>query len=235
MPNLPTPLQLPPQAVLELAAAVECGSEHPLASAVLSFTEAYLSQRVGQAAPGRGGQQQQQQWERWQGGQLHEQRQQEQQHHQREDKGSGATPRGRPPPRLEARDVDVLVGQGICGWVDLPSGLSPLPPDPQQQSATPSSSARRQQQQEQQQPPQTPGQLRVAVGSRRLMAGEGVEVGQAEEEYCRGMEGRGCTCMMVAAQRRLLGVLAVMDPIKPEARWRGGAVFAGGCHVCVVW
>ena len=50
------------------------------------------------------------------------------------------------------------------------------------------------------------------------MSEQGIELPPAAEDYCRSMEGRGCTCVLVAAGSALLGVLAVMDPIKPEAR-----------------
>ena len=33
------------------------------------------------------------------------------------------------------------------------------------------------------------------------------------------LQGRGGTCVLVAVQQVLVGVVAVMDPIKPEARW----------------
>lgn len=33
------------------------------------------------------------------------------------------------------------------------------------------------------------------------------------------LQGRGSTCVLVAVQQVLVGVVAVMDPIKPEARW----------------
>eukprot|EP00887_Chlorella_sp_A99_P006784 scaffold2.g6784.t1 len=148
--------------VVRLAAAVEQYSEHPLASAVLAFSNTYL------AHP----------WEQ----------------QQQQQAGSAHAPlatgqrgaAGEAAARLPVRDVDVVVGQGIRGW--------------------------------------------VAVGNRSLMAEAGVQVPASAEAYCRGMEARGCTFVFVAAQQSLLGVLAVMDPIKPEARGVVTALHQRGMH-----
>ncbi|MFQ5690486.1 MAG: heavy metal translocating P-type ATPase [Gemmatimonadota bacterium] len=58
---------------------------------------------------------------------------------------------------------------------------------------------------------------RVEIGSRRLMREEGVETGSLDREASE-LEERGRTVMFVAAGGKLLGLLAVADPIKPGAR-----------------
>lgn len=193
--------------VVRLAAAVEQYSEHPLASAVLAFSNTYL------AHP----------WEQ----------------QQQQQAGSAHAPlatgqrgaAGEAAARLPVRDVDVVVGQGIRGWVSLPSpGHSQLGSTAAGASSRPPSVPS---------PPSKgtrgtavapPGEVQVAVGNRSLMAEAGVQVPASAEAYCRGMEARGCTFVFVAAQQSLLGVLAVMDPIKPEARGVVTALHQRGMH-----
>ncbi|MFO7173792.1 MAG: heavy metal translocating P-type ATPase [Bacillota bacterium] len=70
----------------------------------------------------------------------------------------------------------------------------------------------------------TPGQgvaatvegRRVLVGSRKLMAGAGVDFGALAPELER-LEAEGKTAMLVAADGRPAGVLAVADTVKPSA------------------
>ena len=64
------------------------------------------------------------------------------------------------------------------------------------------------------------GGRRIAVGNRRLMAEEGVAI-DALAEPADALEARARTVLWVAAlapERRLLGIIAVADPIKPTAR-----------------
>jgi Cu+-exporting ATPase len=61
--------------------------------------------------------------------------------------------------------------------------------------------------------------LDLAIGNRRLMAEAGVDAA-ALDGAARALEERGRTVMWVAAtapERRLLGILAVADPVKPTA------------------
>ncbi|GFR44216.1 hypothetical protein Agub_g5404, partial [Astrephomene gubernaculifera] len=66
-------------------------------------------------------------------------------------------------------------------------------------------------------PPRDPGWVRVAVGNRGLMQQEGVEVPEAAEAFIAPLEGSGHTCVLVAVNGVLGGLLAVTDPLKPEA------------------
>lgn len=61
------------------------------------------------------------------------------------------------------------------------------------------------------------GPVRVAVGNRLLMQQEGVAVPEEAEAYVAPMESSGHTCVHVALNGRLVGILAVADPLKPEA------------------
>ena len=47
------------------------------------------------------------------------------------------------------------------------------------------------------------------------------------------MQDRGCSCVLVAVHRTLVGTLAVMDPIKPEARGVVAALYQMGIQ-CVM-
>ncbi len=58
--------------------------------------------------------------------------------------------------------------------------------------------------------------VEVLLGNRRLMQREGVDVAAAEETLV-GLESEGKTAMLVARERRLAGVIAVADTLKPEA------------------
>jgi Cu+-exporting ATPase len=170
--------------VVELAAAVEAHSEHPLASALLHLQRQQAAAQLG-AKP-------------------------------KEGEGAAAAPL---PPLLQARDVQVTPGQGIAGWVQLSAagggaarGLqlaaiqavaaAAQQGDPGREAARP--------------------EALVTVGNVRHMAAAGVGVPPAAEAYMREAEGRGSTCVLVAVGSALAGVVAVMDPIKPEARWVGG-------------
>ena len=57
----------------------------------------------------------------------------------------------------------------------------------------------------------------VLLGNRRLFAREGIDVKAAEETMTR-LEHEGKTAMLVGADGRLAGVIAVADTLKPEAK-----------------
>lgn len=57
-----------------------------------------------------------------------------------------------------------------------------------------------------------------AVGNRRLLAERQVELGGAPEERARGLEANGKTVFFVAADQAVVGLVAVADSIRPEAR-----------------
>jgi Cu+-exporting ATPase len=58
---------------------------------------------------------------------------------------------------------------------------------------------------------------RVAVGSAGLFEFEGIDIAPLAETLAR-LEGEGKTAMLVAAEGRPLGVIAVADTLKPEAK-----------------
>mmetsp|Transcript_30245 Transcript_30245/g.58122 ORF Transcript_30245/g.58122 Transcript_30245/m.58122 type:complete len:1009 (+) Transcript_30245:178-3204(+) len=57
----------------------------------------------------------------------------------------------------------------------------------------------------------------VAVGNRKLMENEGVELSGRAVQYLTETHCRARTCVMVAIQGELVGALAISDPIKPES------------------
>jgi Cu+-exporting ATPase len=61
------------------------------------------------------------------------------------------------------------------------------------------------------------GGARVLMGNRRLFVREGIDTASAEAAMTR-LEGEGKTAMLLAADGRLAGVIAVADTLKPEAR-----------------
>ena len=58
----------------------------------------------------------------------------------------------------------------------------------------------------------------MAIGNRALMAAEGVEVGPEVEAWMADREGRAFTCVLLAGDARVAAVLAITDPLKPEAK-----------------
>lgn len=171
---------------LLLAAAVESNSEHPLGSAIVAFAQAIIQQRQpnGQQAGG---------------------------------KGSGSVP------LLACRDVQVAVGQGIAAWVQVPQppyngsdngsagsagtlhlqsrdallrlqlaatgGHAAAAPSAVEAEALALEAAAAG-------AAAAPAEVRVAVGSRRLMAAEGLGVPPATEAYMHEQEvtGAGVLC-----------------------------------------
>lgn len=144
-------------------------------------------------------------------------RQQEEQQQQGKQQAAGSgNPTAQPASAanlLHVRGVAVAAGKGISGWVqqgtaDAASGgggaainMAALLGD------------------------KTAVEVFVSVGNERHMAEAGVALTPAAQAYMRQQEERGCTCVLVAAGTALVGVVAVQDPIKPEARWVG----AGRC------
>ncbi|MFD0670176.1 heavy metal translocating P-type ATPase [Cohnella sp. GCM10027633] len=58
----------------------------------------------------------------------------------------------------------------------------------------------------------------LLIGTRKLMADNGIEIGTAAEESLRRLEAEGKTSMLVAADDRFAGIVAVADTIKPTSR-----------------
>lgn len=159
-----------PADVVSLAGALEAHSEHPVATAVLAFVDAYLghgwdpitdSNTSGVVALPMMA---------------------------RKKKaavmGTGAAP------RWTASDVEILVGKGIRATVALPKNNSLILKDES---------------------------VVATMGSKNFMKELGINTLTCTD-FCYSMEDRGCSCIFVAAGQTLLGALAVMDPIKPEAR-----------------
>jgi hypothetical protein len=284
----PSASQVPPADIVQLAAAVEQYSEHPIAAAILSFADSYLAAEQG---PGQKQQQEKQQQEKQQqekqqlelgGAVVLGLRQAPQQGVQRakqqelvplpggrrgaealagpgqeEDSqpllaqaireadssgggggggggsgsfgdavvvvtttGAGSGGGGQRPSRagrLPARDVEVVVGEGISGWVPLPpAGLSSTERlaalqldhslgggsgsgtgSGSRSSSRAASPARSPTRQGRRGPgagagaalgAPAPLEVKVVVGNKRMMASCGVAVPQAAESYMREME-----------------------------------------------
>ncbi|KAL3154215.1 hypothetical protein ABBQ32_013720 [Trebouxia sp. C0010 RCD-2024] len=194
--------------VLGLAAAVEACSEHPLASAVLHFAAARLD--VGRdPTPGS--------FDAELAAGL-----------QQLEGGGESTPlvvgtpsssrakRQRSPVATDwlqpATDIQVEEGKGIKGFVARPG----------QQARSVSPTKRKQQ-----------ALVKVTVGNKKMMAQEGIAVSQTVDDYMREMENDCCTCVMVGVGEGLAGVLAIKDPLKPEARGVVAALHQAGmaCHL----
>lgn len=62
------------------------------------------------------------------------------------------------------------------------------------------------------------GEVHVAIGNRALMAQEGVAVTETVNKYMKNKEEGGHTCVIVAAAGQVVAVMAVADPLKPEAQ-----------------
>lgn len=173
--------------VLLLAAAVEANSEHPLGSAIVAFAQAS--------------------------------QQQKQQKQQANDGANGA----RGGVQLPAcRDVAVAVGQGISAWVQLPAAAVPANGDGTGGAAPQSWHALAQLQAEAgaavaPAEGEAPGEVRVAVGSKRLMAAAGLPLPEPAEAYMQGQQELGRTCVLVAVGGAVVAAVAIQDPVKPEA------------------
>lgn len=221
--------------IMQLAAAVEQHSEHPIAAAILNLVHRRKHKQ-----------------------QMHQQ--QQQMERKLEDSGYSSTG-SMAVPMLQVNAVEVVVGQGISGWVQLPSPVSVAAAatggdirlntaalqhvqtlrgysgSSSSQAATPAVSGLAASAN-----PALAGlllsttgsgaassampsaaaaavtEVLVTVGNKRLLAAAGITVPPAAEAYMREQEGSSSTCVMVAVQQTLVGIIAVMDPIKPEAR-----------------
>ncbi len=74
---------------------------------------------------------------------------------------------------------------------------------------------------------------RVLLGNRRLLRQENIQTGSAEEVMHR-LESEGKTAMLVAADGVLIGVIAVADTIKPEAKEAVAALRQEGVEVILL-
>ena len=74
---------------------------------------------------------------------------------------------------------------------------------------------------------------KVLFGNRRLFRREGIDVGQAEAEMTR-LEQEGKTAMLLAVDRQLVGIIAVADTLKPEAKEAVAALRSDGIEVVLL-
>lgn len=181
--------QVASQAVVRLAAALEYSSEHPIAAAIIQHAKQYVNKEASNQDDAKNGKVQ----------------------HRYENENENndgdlnadvdivtAIGLGRLP-----KNVEVIVGQGLQAEVDLsPKEAAVLGLDLHRSHTLDAGHQR----------------LLVTVGNNKLMVDNEIQgLGQAQA-YVREMESRGCTCVHVAFGGVLVGIIAVMDPIKPEAR-----------------
>lgn len=57
----------------------------------------------------------------------------------------------------------------------------------------------------------------ILVGTRKLMAGEGVIISQEIEEYLQGEENNGQTAVLIAEDGRIIGAVSISDKIRDDA------------------
>jgi Cu+-exporting ATPase len=74
---------------------------------------------------------------------------------------------------------------------------------------------------------------KVLFGNRRLFQREGIDVGQAESEM-RRLEQEGKTAMLLGIDRQLVGIIAVADTLKPEAKEALAALRSEGIEVVLL-
>jgi Cu+-exporting ATPase len=236
--------EIPAEAVLRVATALESNSEHPIAGAVLQFARDFA---VGKWKPGlwaveensssNGGGEKEQEFSSHSGGanpsfNLV--------HHDDDDEGSRTTT-GNNSQRSQdntsaavdqLKEVEVVVGQGIKGWLPLSptfpeaSALAALqrintssPGSPNSSAKTLNTSNNNSNTTATTTPKDQKMEVSVLVGNQRLLQETSVTaLSRDTETYIRDMESRGCTCVIVAIGHAPVGVIAVVDPIKPEAR-----------------
>ena len=73
----------------------------------------------------------------------------------------------------------------------------------------------------------------ILLGNRRLFQREGIEIAAAEEAMVR-LEMAGKTAMLVGADHRLIGIIAVADTLKPEAKETVAALRQEGIEVVLL-
>ena len=137
-------------------------------------------------------------------------------------------------------EVEVIVGQGVKGWLRLATNFPEADAVAALQHLTPAGSTTNTNTSSKNENKRiipivttasfatapssekihkTQGEVAVMVGNRRLLQESSVTaLSRDTENYIRDMESRGCTCVIVAIGHAPVGVIAVVDPIKPEAR-----------------
>jgi len=136
-------------------------------------------------------------------------------------------------------EIEVVVGQGVKGWLRLSANFPEAPSVAALQHLTPGSttstnttkttSGKNVNKSTSSASIITPAsstesiksqlEVSVMVGNQRLLQESSViALPRDTEIYIRDMESRGCTCVIVAIGHAPVGVIAVVDPIKPEAR-----------------
>ena len=187
---------IPLETVVGLAAALESSSEHPIANAIISF---YLTMKEGKTDPcysvadvqyGKDSDQSHLRKN------MEEERIVEDHYRTRLNEFWNVG---------EPQAVESVVGSGLSGIVKIPVEL-------------PGSSLLRTWQEHATGSHPTAVGVRVKVGNARFVNEDGIVFPPDAEHYMTEMESRGCTVVMIAAAGRLLGMISVMDPIKPEAR-----------------
>eukprot|EP00884_Botryococcus_braunii_P009380 jgi/Botrbrau1/18443/Bobra.0072s0030.1 len=216
--------QMPLEEALSLAAAVEAHSEHPLAMAVLNYASACLgmtkkldSTNGGTRRPdglsGTSGMERDVSWVRPAND---------------VDVYPGMGVRGWVEPSLELRKAAVekaareaaslsrqaqtkplASAKASRGWLDLLLFDSSLGSSG---SESPAEAALRQP------PGNSPRQVKVVVGNKKLMVQEDIVVPPPVDDFMREMEAECCTCVMIAVNMNVVACLAISDPLKPEAR-----------------
>lgn len=94
-----------------------------------------------------------------------------------------------------AENVNILVGEGLEATIPMPESL---------QSAL-----------------QCGAFASVLLGNAKLMKKNnvtGMSPGELASRYAVEMESRGCTCVYLSMNGRLVAIFSIMDPIKPESR-----------------
>ncbi|KAL4539494.1 hypothetical protein Ndes2437B_g02135 [Nannochloris sp. 'desiccata'] len=256
--------EIPAEAVLRVATALENNSEHPIAGAVLQFARDFA---VGKWKPGLwsvddkgnsngsrglGGKENGLSHHRGGGGpnvsfNLVD--------HDSEEDTLEARSQSNTPGNIhrsngtgnasgvvvdQLTEIEVVVGQGVKGWLRLSANfpeatavaaLQHLPPGSTANNnnnnnnssskianivitTTPTTTAASSTE-------NIKKELEVAVmvGNQRLLQESSIAaLSRDTETYIRDMESRGCTCVIVAIGHAPVGVIAIVDPIKPEAR-----------------
>ncbi|EIE26688.1 heavy metal P-type ATPase [Coccomyxa subellipsoidea C-169] len=111
-----------------------------------------------------------------------------------------------------AKDVLSVAGKGVLGWVAVGPEISRSPIKGKE----------------------GPRDVKVILGNKQMMADEGIPISKAVDDYMRDMEAKCCTCVMVALAGSIVAVLAVTDPLKPEARGVVAALARRGLAVHLV-
>lgn len=78
------------------------------------------------------------------------------------------------------------------------------------------------------------GMVSVLVGNRSLMQLSGVQLPEGLDEMLVPEEAHGHTCVLVAVGFRLVAVLSIADPLKPEAAAVVAALRNSGVEVCML-